>query len=119
LTAAQGLPGGRILLAGGLLGLTDTGSTCTTANECLVTDARLLQLPSSIDTAGATLVQQQQWSLGGPRLGIAMAPTKHGAVLVGGLESVRQGVGGSSLEAAGAVVTLVPATADRAVLCGP
>jgi hypothetical protein len=119
LAGALALPGGRILLAGGLLGLTDAGNSCTTANECLVHEARLLQLPTPIDTAGATLVQQQQWSLGGPRLGIAMAATKHGAVLVGGLESVRQGVGSSSLEAAGAVVTLVPATADRAVLCGP
>lgn len=117
-TAAAPLPDGTVLLAGGLLALDDAG-ICTTAQECLSDRALRLAVPDASQTGPLTAAVVHSWPLGGPRLGMAAWPTPLGAVLAGGLESIRTGSGPSGLDAAGAVVTAIPPGVVSSAICGP
>lgn len=116
--AAAPLPDGSVLLAGGLLALDDAG-VCSTAQECVSDRALRLVLPDATQTGPLTATVVHSWPLGGPRLGMAAWPTPLGAVLTGGLESIRTGSGPSGLDAAGAVVTALPPGVVSAAICGP
>lgn len=84
-TSAALLPGGEVLVGGGLVGATPCGNN---PNECIADGLTLLGPPA--DTAGTTLplTVLDEGTLSTGRAGMSMAPVGLGLLVAGGLQAV-------------------------------
>ena len=116
------LDGGRILVGGGLIAATQQAELCPTggpAEDCALSTAWVLRAPAQLPEGDAVVPIEvlNEFTLGGPRFGVAAIPLGLGALLAGGQVSTRTGSNAEVLDDVGEVLTLTPASLDQAAIC--
>jgi len=114
--AATRLPGGQILVAGGLVAPASIADVCTTSGECVLDSYVVLQVPADLGGPQLTLTVVATGTLGGPRFGMTALPLPSGALLTGGQSSILPPSDPADvLDNVGAVISVAPG--DEAKIC--
>lgn len=116
-TVAQ-LPGGQVLIAGGLLDTKPVPGVCDKGAECILKDWTVVRL---VGPAAATVTLQvvAAGQLAGPRFGMTGLTLPAAALLTGGQSRLSEGEASvdAVLDDAGRIVTVAPD--DASAICGP
>ncbi len=116
-TVAQ-LPGGQVLVAGGLLDTKPVPGVCDKGAECILKDWTVVRLAGPPVETTVTLQVVASGQLAGPRFGMTSLTLPAAALLTGGQSRLTEGDASPDavLDNAGRIVTVAPD--DAAAICG-